>query len=799
MAAKTYLKSKLTILTVLFLLAQLTFAAPPRYEIIDLSTRGCGYSTPYAINDIGQVAGISYSLEGGAFLWDRRIGMIDLGVLYEGDWSIALGVNDHGQVVGFSGPDDGSAFIWDRENGMRCPEGAGYGNDAYAINNAGQVVIAAEFHSYLWHPDEVVSIDDTLGADRVWACALNSAGQVVGHAYTSHSEYHAFLWDCVTGMRDLGTLGGTRSMAFGINDTGQVVGKSLTTTGDWHAFLWNSDTGMVDLGEGQAHAINNAGQVVGYMSSSGPAFYWDRDNGLILLSDLLLANSGWRGWKELKMAEAINNRGQIVGCGYINADLSIHAFLMTPVLPTIYYIYYVDDNAPGPTYDGLSWATAFKDLQDALYLAWHKDEIWVAQGIYKPDQGVDIGPGDRTATFNLINGVAIKGGYAGCGAAEPNARDIELYETILTGDLNGDDGPNFVNYEENSYHVVTVTLTNETAVLDGFTITAGNANDSSYPNSHGGAMFCDSGATVSNCTFAHSFAVNGGGMCCNSWWYEVPGPRVTNCAFIGNRAGNLGGGLWLQVDDSDLILTNCTFSGNVASDGGGIFCWDGSPTISNCILWDNKPEELYVEWGAPVVTYSDVRGSWPGEGNIDLEPCFAEPGYWDTNGTSKDPNDDFWVEGDYHLMEDSPCVDAGDPNYIAEPNETDLDGKPRVIAGRIDMGAYESPIFAEARILPQTINLASKGNWITCYIWLPEGYNVADIESNCVFLENEIQPEQFSVDEQQQVATARFTREDVQPILEAGDINLKITGQLTDGTVFEATDTIKVIDKAGKN
>jgi len=152
------------------------------------------------------------------------------------------------------------------------------------------------------------------------------------------------------------------------------------------------------------------------------------------------------------------------------------------------------------------------------------------------------------------------------------------------------------------------------------------------------------------------------------------------------------------------------------------------------------------------------------------------------------------------LLPDSPCINAGDPNYIAEPNETDLDGNPRVMGGRIDMGAYEysPPIQAEVKIVPRTINLASKGNWITCYICLSEQYNVADIEPNSIFLEGQIQPEQFSVDEQQQVATARFSRQDVPPILEAGDLNLKITGLVSDGTWFEATDTIKVIGKAGK-
>jgi hypothetical protein len=77
---------------------------------------------------------------------------------------------------------------------------------------------------------------------------------------------------------------------------------------------------------------------------------------------------------------------------------------------------------------------------------------------------------------------------------------------------------------------------------------------------------------------------------------------------------------------------------------------------------------------------NDCTLNW-GNGNIDADPHFVKPGCWDANGV--------WIEGDYHLLYSSSCVDAGDPNYIAEPNGTDLDGKPRVIGGRIDMGAYE--------------------------------------------------------------------------------------------------------------
>ncbi len=147
------------------------------------------------------------------------------------------------------------------------------------------------------------------------------------------------------------------------------------------------------------------------------------------------------------------------------------------------------------------------------------------------------------------------------------------------------------------------------------------------------------------------------------------------------------------------------------------------------------------------------------------------------------------------------CIDTGDPNYTAESNETDLDGNLRVIGSRIDMGVYEysySPLMqAEVRIVPCTINLKSKGNWIAAFLRLKGDYNVADIDPNSIFLEGEIQAELLYIDEQKQVVTARFSREGLRGILNAGDIELTISGRLTDGTIFEATDVIRVIDKGG--
>ena len=255
----------------------------------------------------------------------------------------------------------------------------------------------------------------------------------------------------------------------------------------------------------------------------------------------------------------------------------------------------------------------------------------------------------------------------------------------------------------------------------------------------GGGMFnYHSNLTVTNCTFIDGSAMHGGGM---HNWASSPivtnclfsgnstsgaaggmfnrdggSPTVRNCKFIGNSAGSTGGGMF-NFDGSNSVVVNCLFSGNSANgegggmyncshyngpaiyptvvnctfsgnfalmDGGGIYDHrQANPILVNCILWGNSDSSGMDEsaqihksdHGAPVVNYCCVQG-WTGmlegRGNIGADPAFVYP-----------------ATGNYHLLPNSPCIDAGDPNYIPEPNETDLDGNPRIIGGRVDMGAYE--------------------------------------------------------------------------------------------------------------
>lgn len=110
---------------------------------------------------------------------------------------------------------------------------------------------------------------------------------------------------------------------------------------------------------------------------------------------------------------------------------------------------------------------------------------------------------------------------------------------------------------------------------------------------------------------------------------------------------------------------------------------------------------------------------------------------------------------------------------------------------------YEPAIEADVDINPDAINLKSNGKRITAFLSLPEGYNVADIDPDSILLEREIEAELVQVDEDRQVIMAAFNRQQIQNILDIGDAYLTINARLTDGTLFQATDTIKVIDKSG--
>lgn len=140
--------------------------------------------------------------------------------------------------------------------------------------------------------------------------------------------------------------------------------------------------------------------------------------------------------------------------------------------------------------------------------------------------------------------------------------------------------------------------------------------------SSGGAFYAGGSPMIMHCSITGNLSLgDGGGLYLSD---RDDNPEVRNSIITNNRAVGNGGGVYYDLGDS--TLTNCTITQNTAgSQGGGVYCGFGSePTITNCVLWGNGRDEIFVgEEAFPVVTFSDVKGGWRGRGNIDRNPRFV--------------------------------------------------------------------------------------------------------------------------------------------------------------------------------
>ena len=265
-------------------------------------------------------------------------------------------------------------------------------------------------------------------------------------------------------------------------------------------------------------------------------------------------------------------------------------------------IIYVDDSAPGAN-NGTSWFNAYHFLRDALTVAQEGDWIYVAQGVYRPDRTYGPAAEGRASSFALKEGVTLMGGYAGFGALQPSRRDLQAYESILSGDLLANDVPVDVNDKaqingmlteptrsDNSYSIVTGRDVGPSAVLDGFIITGGNADGepdfSANAEIRGGGIFLRDGSpTIRNCTVIANAAKGEGGGAGN---YQGD-PNYVACQFTANYSAEDGGALLNSSGDPS--FSDCVFSKNrVAAQGGtagAMFNQDSDPTVVDCNFVEN--------------------------------------------------------------------------------------------------------------------------------------------------------------------------------------------------------------------
>jgi len=281
-------------------------------------------------------------------------------------------------------------------------------------------------------------------------------------------------------------------------------------------------------------------------------------------------------------------------------------------------IVYVDADAPGAN-NGSSWTDAYRSLVDALAAATDGDEVRVAQGRYTPAAKTGE-PLDRDVSFVLVDGVALEGGYAGYGQADPNARDAAEYETILSGDSAGDDQPVDDPCElmrspwrsDNCYHVVNASTCDERTLIEGFTISGGQA-DGEGESARYGAGLLRGKPTVRQCRFICNaatywgsavyfdeqpyYSYEGGKLaqCVISRNFTGGGSAVegcgqaTECIFENNVVDNGSGAAMYFGNGQTGVLTDCTFSNNrVYYHGGVIRTQNGSPRFIRCTFVENR-------------------------------------------------------------------------------------------------------------------------------------------------------------------------------------------------------------------
>ena len=351
--------------------------------------------------------------------------------------------------------------------------------------------------------------------------------------------------------------------------------------------------------------------------------------------------------------------------------LSICMFTLTGIAhaQTTWYVANVSD----PNEDGTA-DHPFDAIQEAIVAAVNGDDVQVADGTY-------TGTGNRALDFQgKTITVRSENGYAAC--------------TIDCESL----GRGFY------FH----TGETDESVLDGFTITNGAATQ-------GAGVFCAANASpkILNCYFTNNTAGSGGGI------FFYGSPTLINCQFTDNTASGTGGGGIFGSTDNVSVMTNCLIRNNSTSgngggmynygaptltscviadntasnDGGGIYT-RGAMTVTNSILWNNSGSQAYLSQATAAldVSYTDVKN---GQGGITVNTGDPDDLSWGEGNLNADPLFVDAPAGDYHLTAASPCVNAGDPNFVPGAIDYDIDNEDRIQACRIDIGADETDFFAD--------------------------------------------------------------------------------------------------------
>jgi predicted outer membrane repeat protein len=313
---------------------------------------------------------------------------------------------------------------------------------------------------------------------------------------------------------------------------------------------------------------------------------------------------------------------------------------------------------------GSSWYDA-TSLQKALSIAVNGEQIWVAAGIYKPTEGTD-----RTISFQLKDGVALYGGFAG-GETDLNQRNWRMNETILSGNIGEADVET-----DNSYHVLvgngsSISPISNATLLDGFIVEAGYANSYALNDKRGSGLYLyNASPSIQNLWFRSNYAASDGGAI---FGINSSAATFENVLFTKNKATETGGAAYSM--NSEFTFNNCLFYNNYSDNRvGAISGTSGNGTqVINSIIWNNNARINSPQISTVSARHSIIQGGYSGEGNIDADPLFMDP-----------------ENGNFMLKPGSPAIDAGSSDLLPEYLTRDYLGSPRVQGNNVDMGPLES-------------------------------------------------------------------------------------------------------------
>ncbi|WP_345028408.1 choice-of-anchor Q domain-containing protein [Ravibacter arvi] len=358
------------------------------------------------------------------------------------------------------------------------------------------------------------------------------------------------------------------------------------------------------------------------------------------------------------------------GSGAIDMGAYESSYEVT-ITPDVNGVVYVQTARAGNG-TGSSWANATRDLQGAINAA-GANTVWVATGKYNVPS---------PNSFVMKNNVAIYGGFDPVNGIDDldDQRILPAHGTEEGSVLAGKGERPVIWNNQNG-------LT-ETAILDGFTI-----KDGASSTNGGGIMNAYASPTLRNLVIKANYATNGGGGISNLY----SSPAIVNVAITGNSAGIGGGGI-LNVETSSPSLVNVQITGNSAPAGAGVWFHTGSgiATFTQVTLAANYPGEAAAIVSGTVnlnnsIVYGGVTGSY--NARYSLVEGNTPGGEGNPDATGITPGDLFSdpAAGDFTLAACSPATNAGafDVSGLNLP-AFDLGGKPRLFAGRVDLGAHEN-------------------------------------------------------------------------------------------------------------